>query len=191
MKPVSVQSVYPEPVLARAALIADTLGVPRDRVLWAGALAAALQVPESPVAYPEMAEGIRRAVPFTRGLRDVTRAVAKGWFYGRHAWLAYFGMVERYEILVGILRLFAPELAEFELSLIRSVAEVNPPCPDTSSRAPSSRLPKPEASGETPAPKKPRRMKAEARKSSKPRTGGRKGRKPGSRNKPKPPTTGG
>ena len=178
-KPAVLQSVYPEPVLAYAGTIAEVLAVPRDRVLWAAALAVALQPPESPVAYPEMAEGTRRSLPFTKGTREVARHIAKVRFYGRHAWAVYFGMVERYEVLVGILRLFAPELAVLEESLIEQQVEVTP-CPIVPPvRAPSSRLPKPEAAPDAPPkkPKRPRRKKGEKRRPI--------GRPPGSRNKPK------
>ena len=176
-KPAILQSVYPEPVLVYAGQIAEALAVPRDRVLWASALAVALQPPELPVAYPEMAEGTRRAITFTKGTREVTRHIAKVRFYGRHAWAVYFGMVERYEVLVGILRLFAPELAALELSLLSTFVEVTP-CPIVPPvRAPSSRLP-PDPN----APPKAKRNKGPR----KPNPWGR-GRKPGTRNKPKPP----
>ena len=184
---INLTANYPEVVLEYAHRIRDLLDIGRDRVLWAATLAAALYPPPDPVSYPDMVSGTARTVTYTKKLYDVVRHIGRVRFYRRHAWLAYFGMTQRYEATVAILRLFTPELDELESQLVSSSAEVKP-CPiippvrvltkRPPGRPKKTKVPKPKA---PPKPKKPKPKKVKKPK-------GRIGRPPGSRNKKKDPT---
>jgi hypothetical protein len=141
----NLTAVYPQEILDRAWAIRNTLDVGRDRILWAATLAVLVDPPPEQVAYPDLNTGPSTCtVPYSNELYYAVRHVGRARFYKRHAWMAYFGMTERYDILIGILRMFTPELDDLEVHLVStSTAEVIP-CPDTPTRAPSSRLPKSE-----------------------------------------------
>jgi hypothetical protein len=184
---INLTADYPEVVLEYAQRIRDLLDVGRDRVLWAATLAAAVSPPDLPVSYPDLASGTPRTVTYTRRLYDVVRHIGRMRFYRRHAWLAYFGMTQRYDATIAILRLFTPELDELESQLVSSSAEVKP-CPilptvRVTTKRPPGRPKKPKApkAPKPKAPKKPKKPKK--RKGPKKRMG----RPPGSRNKPKAP----
>ena len=125
---INLTATYPEVVLEYAHRIRDLLDIGRDRVLWAATLAASLYPPADPVSYPDMVTGTTRTVTYTKKLYEVVRHIGRARFYRRHAWLAYFGMTQRYEATIAILRLFTPELDELESQLVSSSAEVKP-CP--------------------------------------------------------------
>ena len=150
-------AVYPQAVLDYAWQIRDLLDVGRDRILWAATLAVLLEPPERPVAYPDMGQGAGLlTIPYTVELHAAVRSVGKLRFFRRHAWMAYFGMTERYEQTVAILRLFTPELDELQVQLLLRSAEVAP-CPITKpDRAPVSRR---SETTEKPSPARKRRRK--------------------------------
>lgn len=184
---INLTANYPEVVLEYAHRIRDLLDIGRDRVLWAATLAASLYPPADPVSYPDMVVGTTRTVTYTKKLYEVVRHIGRVRFYRRHAWLAYFGMTQRYEATIAILRLFTPELDELESQLVSSSAEVKP-CPiippvRVLTKRPPGRpkKPKPPKAQKPPKPKKPKPKKAKKPK-------GRIGRPPGSRNKKKEPT---
>lgn len=161
---INLTANYPEVVLEYAQRIRDTLDVGRDRVLWAATLAVAVDPPDLPVSYPDMVSGTARTVTYTKPLYEVVRHIGRVRFYRRHAWVAYFGMTQRYEATIAILRLFTPELDELQSQLVSSSAEVKP-CPIIppvrvlTKRPPGrpKKAPKPPKAKAPPKPKKPKK----------------------------------
>jgi hypothetical protein len=172
----NLTAVYPKAVLDYAWQIRDVLDIGRDRILWAATLAVVAQPPAKPVAYPDLNTGPTTCtVPYNREMYAAVRHVGRHRFFRRHAWMAYFGMTERYEMTVAILRLFTPELAVLERTLIDTCAAEVIPCPITKpSRAPTSRLPKEQQAKAAkprrrkpkppPAPKKAKKSKRRSKK---------------------------
>ncbi len=87
---------YPLAVLAYAQQIADLLDVRRGIVLSAAARAVLAAPPPHPVSYPTLNKAVRAApVTLTKDEVAGVSLVADTRFYGRLAWLVYFGLVHR------------------------------------------------------------------------------------------------
>jgi hypothetical protein len=138
----NLTATYPVVVADYAWAIRSLIDIGRDRILWAASVAAVLEPPDQPTAYPNLdGPGTVCTVPYTATMYRVVRIAGKRWFYRRQAWLAYFGMTERYDLTIAILRLFAPELDELEVTALTRLSEVTPTCPVPPVRAPTSRRP--------------------------------------------------